>query len=223
MKCHWHRRLTHSYRFGKVCQGTAYGGVGCRGALARIATVPAQWVLRPHPRRGRVGIPSLPEGDHAPAQDADASAADRRRRVSQGEPATHQAIPSTRGPGETITRRDHRDCPRARRIHLAVARVDSAGPTTTPRTNPEPVSSRPAEKRSPRSRSRYGWRILENFLRQDLVSESARSERGNYRRFTCHAALLVEQPAHPRVTNRRHVCLERGLRSSANLATRSKI
>jgi len=79
-----------------------------------------------HPRRGRVGMPSLPEGDHAPAQHADASAADRRRRVSQGEPATHQAIPSTRGPGETITRRDHRDCPRARRIHLAVARVDSA-------------------------------------------------------------------------------------------------
>jgi transposase len=79
----------------------------------------------------------------------------------------------------------------------------------------KPVSGKPAEARRPRSRLRHGRSILENFLRQDLASEPAHSEPGSSRRFHCHAALLIEQPANPRVTNRRHVCFERGLRSSA--------
>jgi hypothetical protein len=77
------------------------------------------------------------------------------------------------------------------------------------------MSSSGTEKRSPRSRLRHGRRILDVRWRQDFACQSAISERGSSRRITCHAALLPEQPAHPRVTNRRRVRFDRGLRFSA--------
>jgi Transposase len=216
-----------SLRLASIRHGKPVHGLPRRGAQRTLEWAEAttrrhhqdrQRTRSPHPGRGGLGLPPLPEGDVTPTEDAEPAAARHRRRVSQGEPAAHPALPSTRGQRQTITGRDDRDRSRTRRVRLGhrPRRLRLIVCSTPPEPIPRTVSSKPAEDRRPRSRLRHGRSILDVFLRQDPASESALSERGSSRRFTCHAALLVEQPAHPRVTNRRHVCFERGLRSSPN-------